>query len=148
MDRKHLKQLLDTCYVAKRITETLPMLPPHMKPRHIHVLDAVYELQEQDGRARGCRVSDVSGHLGITTPSVTKLVGELETMGLLEKYSDAADGRVTLLRLTEAGADCVRRHVLELHERWAERLGDISNEQADEAERIIRRLRATMPEEE
>lgn len=148
MDRTHLKKLLDACYVAKRITETLPMLPPHMKPRHIHVLDAVYELQEPDGQEGGCRVSDVSGRLGITTPSVTKLVGELEQLGLLEKYSDAADGRVTLLRLTEEGNACVRKHVLEFHRKWSERLEHISNEQVDEVDRIVRELRATMPEEE
>ena len=46
-----LKQLLDSCFVAKRVIETLPELPPGMKPRHIHVLDAVHTLQEQTGSA-------------------------------------------------------------------------------------------------
>ncbi len=89
-----LKQLLDSCFVAKRVIETLPELPPGMKPRHIHVLDAVHTLQEQNG---SCRVSDVSVRLNVTLPSVTKLVQELESRGLLEKRADSRDGRVILL---------------------------------------------------
>ena len=63
-----LKQLLDSCFTAKRVIETLPELPPGMKPRHIHVLEAVHALQEQNG---ACRVSDVSARLNVTLPSVT-----------------------------------------------------------------------------
>ena len=78
-----LKQLLDSCFTAKRVIETLPELPPGMKPRHIHVLEAVHALQEQNG---ACRVSDVSARLNVTLPSVTKLVQELENRNLLEIY--------------------------------------------------------------
>ena len=148
MDTRHLKLLLDTCFLAKRITETLPQLPEHMKPRHIHVLDVVYEFQKNSGQEIGCRVSDVSSRLGITTPSVTKLVGELQQLGMLEKYADASDGRVTRLRLTGAGMDCVDRHVLSFHGRWTDKLHDITNEQVEGVVHVIRRLRETMPEEE
>lgn len=81
-----LKQLLDSCFTAKRVIETLPELPPGMKPRHIHVLEAVHALQEQNG---ACRVSDVSARLNVTLPSVTKLVQELENRNLLEKRADS-----------------------------------------------------------
>ena len=95
-----LKQLLDSCFTAKRVIETLPELPPGMKPRHIHVLEAVHALQEENG---SCRVSDVSARLNVTLPSVTKLVQELENRNLLEKRADSQDGRVILLRLTPDG---------------------------------------------
>lgn len=142
MRTENLKRLLDACYVAKRVVETLPELPEGMKPRHIHVLDAVYEMQSGQGL---CRVSDVSARLNITTPSVTKLIQELEQRGLLEKDADAGDRRVVLLRLTEAGMACVKRYVVDLHREWAEALEDVADEQAEETIHLLERLRDTMP---
>ena len=139
-----LKQLLDSCFTAKRVIETLPALPPGMKPRHIHVLDAVYALQERNG---SCRVSDVSARLNVTLPSVTKLVQELENRKLLEKRADSQDGRVILLHLTPDGQACFHRYVQDMHERWSAALSDISDEQAEEAVHILNRLLATMPEQ-
>lgn len=142
MRTEKLKRLLDACYVAKRVVETLPELPKGMKPRHIHVLDAVYETQRSQGM---CRVSDVSARLNITTPSVTKLIQELEQRGLLEKDVDAEDRRVVLLGLTEAGMACVKRYVVDLHRKWANEMEDITDEQVEEAIYLITRLRDTMP---
>lgn len=142
METKNLKRLLDVCYVAKRVVETLPELPEGMKPRHIHVLDAVYEMQHSQGM---CRVSDVSARLNITTPSVTKLIQELEQRGLLEKDADAEDRRVVLLRLTDDGMACVKRYVVDLHREWAEAMGDIADEQVEETIYLIEHLRNTMP---
>ncbi|MCI6886541.1 MAG: MarR family transcriptional regulator [Lachnospiraceae bacterium] len=143
MDTEHLKKLLDSCFLAKRIVETLPKLPEHMKPRHIHVLSVVHELQGSECPESGCRVSDVSTRLEITMPSVTKLVGELQQLGMLEKTGDVADGRVIRLRLTQEGTDCVERYVLRLHRAWAEEMKDITNEQAEDVIRILSQLRET-----
>lgn len=145
MKAENLKRLLDVCYVGKRVVETLPELPEGMKPRHIHVLDAVYEAQRSQGV---CRVSDVSARLNITTPSVTKLVQELEQKELLEKRMDARDKRVVLLRLTENGMACVKRYVVDLHREWAEAMGDITEDQVEETVRLIGLLRDTMPGKE
>lgn len=142
MNVESLKKLLDTCFLAKRIVETLPELPEGMKPRHIHVLDAIYEAQTRQGM---CRVSDVSTRLNITMPSITRLIQELERMEMLEKHTDQNDKRVTLLSLTDSGLECVRHHVLEFHGAWAEELEDVSEEQAEEVSYIIERLMTTMP---
>ena len=145
MNTTSLKRLLDTCFTAKRLVEKLPELPSAMKPRHIHVLDAVWEIQDRQGM---CRVSDVAVRLGITMPSITKLIQELEKLELLEKKADKQDRRVILLELTDAGKQCVQRHVIDFHGEWAEALTDISDEQAEEAIRVIERLRLTMPRHE
>lgn len=142
MNTTSLKQLLDTCFVAKRIVETLPELPKGIKPRHIHVLDAIQDIQKQQGM---CRVSDVSARFNITMPSITKLVQELESLGMLEKTADQTDKRVTLLCLTNKGKACVKRHVLEFHNTWANALSDITDEQVKETIEIIKRLQHTMP---
>lgn len=142
MNTSELKNLLDACFTAKRIVETLPELPSGMKPRHIHVLDAIYETKQ---RQEACRVSDVCRRLNITMPSITKLIQELENRGLVEKYNHPEDKRVILLNLTEEGMACVKRHVLDFHSRWAEKLQDIDGRQVTEAVALIEKLKATMP---
>lgn len=142
MNTSSLKHMLDACFTAKHIVETMPKLPKGMKPRHIHVLDSVNEVCREQGE---CRVSDVSGRLNITMPSITKLIQELESMGMLRKYGDETDRRVNLLRLTDKGEAHVKRYVRDFHEEWAGNLEDISDQQVLEAVRVIRRLKDTMP---
>lgn len=143
MDTIHLKKLLDACFTAKHVIETMPELPKGMKPRHIHVLDQISMACEAHGE---CRVSDVSEGLNITMPSVTKLAQELETMHLLEKYPDKSDKRVTLLKLTGQGLSCVQKYVYDFHSRWADNLSSVSNEEVQNMIYIIERLEQTMPD--
>lgn len=142
MDTAHLKQLLDACFLAKRVVETMPELPEGMKPRHIHVLEIIHEKEEW---GEECRVSDVSARLGTTTPSITKLVQELESMKMLVKRAGLTDRRVTVLRLTEKGKRCVRLYVLDLHRVWAEALWDIPDSQAEQTAELMERLYDSMP---
>ena len=142
MDTTSLKQLLDACFTAKHIVETLPQLPKGMKPRHIHVLDSVSRVCTEQGE---CRVSDVSTRLNITMPSITKLVQELENLGLLEKYADREDKRVLLLALTKEGKAHVKKHVEDFQRTWTERLGHVSDKQARDAIWVIEQLSDTMP---
>lgn len=143
MDIQHLKHLLDACFTAKHIIETMPKLPKGMKPRHIHVLDQIYIACETHGE---CRVSNVSDGLNITMPSVTKLAQELENMQLIEKYPNKTDKRVTLLRLTEPGLSFVRKYVLDFHARWADNLSSVTNDEVQKAIEILTQLEHTMPD--
>lgn len=142
MNTTELKQLIDACFLAKRIVETLPELPSGMKPRHIHVLDAIYETNQKQEE---CRVSDVCRRLNITMPSITKLIQELENRGLVKKYHHPQDKRVILLNLTDEGLSCVKRHVLDFHGRWARELQDIDSQQVADTISLIKKLQNTMP---
>lgn len=142
MDRKHLKQLLDACFTAKHITETIPEIPGEMKPRQIHVLSAIREISYLNG---SCRVSDVSAELHVTTPSVSRMIRELENMGLVKKSPDEQDKRITYLNLTPEGSACVKKYALDLYDAWALRLKNVSNQQAEEAVRVIEKLWESMP---
>ena len=142
MNSKMIKRLLDACFVAKRITETMEELPKGMKPRHFHVIDAIYEQKILFGKAR---VSDVSKRLNVTTPSVTKLINDLEAMGVVEKYVTEDDKRVTLLRLTEKGDAYERHYVTEYHTEWARQLTDVTDTQAQNAIIVIQKLQRAMP---
>lgn len=145
MDVRHLRELIDACFMAKRIVETLPAIPDGMKPRHFHVMDAIRNISYMQD---GCRVSDVSTYLNTTTPSISRLIRELEEKQYVEKYADEHDGRVTYVRLTVDGQACVRKYVTEFHAAWAKQLKDISNKQAEETVLTISRLKDSMPGEE
>ena len=82
---EELKRFIDACTTARRIVETMPELPKGIKPRHIHVIDAIVLTEQQKGKVQ---VSDISRHLNVTMPSVTRLVRELEEQGVLVKYPD------------------------------------------------------------
>lgn len=145
MTSKKLKELLDTCFTAKRITESMADLPEGMKPRHIHVINAVYELAA-DGS--DVRVSDVSHRLNITMPSVTKLIQELVQKGALCKQSDSDDKRSTLIHLTEKGLDLEEQYVIQYHTAWAERMSEFTEQQVETTISVINALRETMPKGE
>lgn len=138
-----IKQLLDACFTAKKITETMEKLPKGMKPRHIHVIDAIFEQEKLLGEV--C-VSDVSNKLNITTPSVTKLINELEDMGILKKYIADYDKRVTLLSLTDKGRAYEQHYVTAYHTEWAQQLiTEITDAQAQDAILVIQKLQEAMP---
>ncbi len=54
------------------------------------------------------RITDLSASEGVTQPAMTVLVRVMEESGLVERGGDPSDKRVTLVRLTEAGASYVR----------------------------------------
>lgn len=111
-----VRRLLDACWKAKRITELLPSLPKGMKPRHVHVIDAIWHINEPSGQHTAvARVGDVSSFLDVTTPSVTKLVNELVRLGLVEKHATVDDRRAVTLTLTEQGKACRRTYVEQYH---------------------------------
>lgn len=135
MNDAQMKQLLDACFLAKRITERMPPLPAGIKPRHIHVIASIAEHGEN-----AVRVSDVSSALDVTTPSVTKLLNELEAAGAVRKEAGREDRRVVGLRLTELGESYYRTYVLEYHSRIMAALSSLSDEQIRTATQTIERL--------
>lgn len=142
MNSEKIKVLLDACFVAKRITEAMKELPAGLKPRHIHVLDCIFTLGKKNGEVR---VSDVSFRLNITTPSVTKLIQELEEKGVLEKYPQKEDKRVILLGITPLGLEYHAEYVTGYHREWAKNLKHVSDEQADAAIQVINQLYKAIP---
>ncbi|HWD51568.1 MAG TPA: MarR family transcriptional regulator [Acidimicrobiales bacterium] len=55
------------------------------------------------------RITDLAAVEGVAQPSMTVLVSALERSGLVARRVDPADRRVTLVSLTLAGADYLRR---------------------------------------
>ena len=91
----------------------------------MYALDAIRQL-EQSGEP--VRVSDISDYLQGTRPSVTKLIQELEALGVVRKFPDCRDKRVVLLELTPLGQQYYDFYVEQYQSRLAEQLGDLSPE--------------------
>jgi DNA-binding MarR family transcriptional regulator len=63
--------------------------------------DVLFNLSRQPNRQ--LRLRDLNRHLLLTQPSVSRLVDRLTSRGLLRKENDPADGRATVVCLTDAG---------------------------------------------
>lgn len=69
--------------------------------------DVLFNLARYPGRRS--RLRDLNRQLLLTQPSVSRLVDRLVQRGLLIKEADPADGRGTLVELTDTGYDLFRR---------------------------------------
>lgn len=143
VDTNQIEKLLDLCFVAKKIIETLPSLPKGMKQRQNFVLYEIYKLINKNG---SCHVSDVAWNLNTSMPSITKLIGELEYMEFLEKKPDSKDKRAVLITLTEKGIQFVQSHMIEFHEAWAKNLDGVSEEDIQRAFETIVKFKRSMPD--
>ncbi|TPF86283.1 MarR family transcriptional regulator [Bifidobacterium sp. UTCIF-37] len=136
----YVRLLLDACWKAKSVTELMPELPKGMKPRYVHVIDAVWHINAPHGQDTAtARVGDVSAFLGVTTPSVAKLIGEMTGRGLLVKHADDADRRAVTLTLTERGLAIRKAYVADYHEHLSELLAGITQEECETVARVMNR---------
>ena len=129
---EELKRFIDACTTARRIVETMPELPKGIKPRHIHVIDAIVLTEQQKGKVQ---VSDISRHLNVTMPSVTRLVRE-----------DREDGRNVLLKLTVLGQEYYQRYVHDYYQELGQRLEEISRADLKTAVQTINKVYGCMKE--
>lgn len=128
MNSQKTKEMLDSCYIAKRILDLLPELPDGVLPSYIHYLDIIIDLKERYGRVK---VSEISEALNLPRPGVTRTVGSMEEKGYLNKVSSKEDGRVTYIEVSEKGQALFEKFNKEFFEDLSQRLSDISIEEAD-----------------
>jgi len=107
--------------------------------------DVLFNLSRQDGRR--LRVRDLSRHLLLTQPSVSRMVDRLVAKGFVTKESDPVDGRGTFVCLTDDGYALYRR-VAVTHARSIERhLGSaLSAEELGALQALTERIRTSVAE--
>ena len=141
-----MQKLLDACHLGKKIVETLPELPTGLRPKHVRVLEVIGRL---NGEGMICRVSEVCQSLKITMPSVTRMIQEIERLGMINKCVDERDKRVSHLVLTDLGKECVEYYITNLQKNWGARLDQagVSREDVYQMLDTMEKLWATMPKE-
>lgn len=137
MDIELTKQFLLACHTAKHICESMPELPPGLKPRHIRIIDTIHQLEHTQDVVR---ISDVSHLMNSTTPSITKLIRELVDLGYVEKIQQTSDRRVFAVQLTASGENIYQHFVYEFHHWLNDRLSDLSPNDMATTIRIIKRI--------
>ena len=134
-----IKEMMDACYMAKRVRDLLPELPKGVAPSYIHYLDIIQKLESRNVKVK---VSDISDALNLPRPGVTRAVKDMEMKGYLRKFSSDEDGRITYITLTEKGQRLSEKYYGTL----TQYLDCISDEDADCAIQTIQKLYEIMQE--
>ena len=143
MTPEKVKEMINACYLAKRVRDMLPTLPEGVLPSYIQFLDTIQKLE-----ARGdcVKVSDISDALGLPRPGVTKTVKEMQAKGYLDKAASREDGRITFVSVTEKGRQLSEKFDKQYFARLAGCMDGISESDADTMIRTISRFYQIMSE--
>lgn len=132
-----IKELFDACFLARKITQMLPPLPDGVVMRHAQIIDAIVELAD---KSESVHVGDVSRLMECTTPSITKLLGELTELGYVSKKGVPGDRRRVAIGLTRKGRTFHEHYTVSYHKLMAAALSDLSEGECRTAIKIINTL--------
>lgn len=143
MTSDKIKEVMDACYLAKRVRDMLPALPGGVTSSHIHYLDKIQQLQSMKDKVR---VSDISDMLGLPRPGVTKTIKDMENLGFVKKLTTKEDGRVVYIQITDAGKALIDKYVDEYFTSLSKELTDITDEEANVMIEVVEKFYAVMSE--
>ena len=128
MTTHEVEEMLDSCYMAKRILDMLPKLPEGVLPSYVRYLETIIELEEKNQKVK---VSDVSEVLNLPRPGVTRTINAMEEKGYLKKETAKHDGRVTYVTVTKEGKMIFEKYNKDYFQKLALCLNHVSNDEAD-----------------
>ena len=128
MKSEKVKEMLDSCYMAKRILDMLPKLPEGVLPSYVRYLETIIELEEKNQKVK---VSDVSEVLNLPRPGVTRTIHAMEEKVYLKKETAKHDGRVTYVTGTKEGKMIFEKYNKDYFQKLALCLNHVSNDEAD-----------------
>ena len=128
MKSEKVIEMLDSCYMAKRILDMLPKLPEGVLPSYVRYLETIIELEEKNQKVK---VSDVSEVLNLPRPGVTRTINAMEEKGYLKKETAKHDGRVTYVTVTKEGKMIFEKYNKDYFQKLALCLNHVSNDEAD-----------------
>ena len=76
-----------------------PATPAPLGPRHVAALDQL--------RSGPITVSELASRLGLTLPTVSGVLADLDRAGLVDRHADPADRRRTIVQIIPAQSDLV-----------------------------------------
>lgn len=141
MTSDKIKEVMDACYMAKRVRDMLPSLPGGVTSSHIHYFDTIRQLESMKGKVK---VSDISDVLGLPRPSVTKTIKDMENLGFVKKMTTKEDGRIVFIQLSDSGKSLIDKYVDEYFTSLSKDLSDITDEKADIMIEVLEKMYAVM----
>jgi DNA-binding MarR family transcriptional regulator len=94
---------------------------------------------------RGCRATDLAAHYLLDKSTVSRQLGGLERLGLVERRPDPEDHRVQVLHPTEAGTRVLASTQASRRAAYQERLKDWSTEDLERFAAYLLRYNAAGP---
>jgi DNA-binding MarR family transcriptional regulator len=143
MEDRLAKRMIDAFHETERILNLMPALPPGMTPQYIRVLEAVHDLEQEKGGARG---SEIAERLKLTRPGVTRSLKAMEKIGAVEKRKDTKDGRAVQIVLTRKGQNWYVKYVQVFYEHLCMVLDDIPDQKIRDMIGTIHTVREKMEE--
>lgn len=128
MKIEKVKEMMDACYLAKRVRDMLPELPEGVAPSYIKFLDVIHNLEQKNGKVR---ISDISDALNLPRPGVTRTLKKMGEKGYVRKIICSEDARITFIEITKAGAALTEKYNHKYFSELAESIQNISEEEAD-----------------
>lgn len=77
------------------------------------------------------RLGDLARLSRVTQPGMTRLVGQMATLGLVERRADAVDSRATLVEVTDLGLEALQTWLLQLTAALAPHFADLDDAEWD-----------------
>ena len=127
MDAFEARKVIDVLEKAEKIAQSRPPLPKEILPSYLKILDKIYQLSLK-GKVR---VSDVSKALHQTTPSITRALCAMETLGWIGKEVSSEDKRVIYVVLKEKGEEVYHYYIETYFEKFSLRLQKYDKEQLE-----------------
>ena len=123
---------LDTC--ARELLEVMPLVMQDLRQTMRSHSAADLRVPELRSLAflrhsPGSNLTDLAEYIGVSLPSMSKLVDALSSRGLIDRQADPADRRRVRLQLTSEGASVLARAREAVKARFAARLARL--EEAD-----------------
>jgi DNA-binding MarR family transcriptional regulator len=106
--KKIAKQLMESYFQAQAGGNMMQNRAVYnQKPGETMVLYFISMSVKDD--SPGMMVSEISGKLNVTSPTVTQHINSLEAQELVERHADPADRRVVRIRLSDKGKEYIQR---------------------------------------
>jgi DNA-binding MarR family transcriptional regulator len=141
-----MKKLLDAC--AQELMDTSPQIMQTIRVemrrgRGSDISIPQFRTLAFIQRNPDSCLSNLAEHLGLTLPSVSKLVDGLVNQKLIIRQESTADRRKLTLGLTQAGASIVNSARAGAHANLTKKLGSLSNSELETIYQAMQLLRPT-----
>lgn len=130
MKKEAVKAFFLACHKARRLTSSFPDLPQGIVPRDVRIIDTIGQLSCSQNSVR---VSDISTCMGVTQPSITSAIAQLEKLGYVAKSHDNADGRAVCVTLTQAGYRFADLYIDRFYDWVCDQLADVAEHNLETA---------------
>ncbi|MEW1900766.1 MarR family transcriptional regulator [Streptomyces sp. NPDC086147] len=104
---------------------------------HPELEPAAYGLFVRLDDAGSQRATELAGYFGVGKATMSRQLRALEDLGLVARDPDPADGRASLVRLTEEGRNRFRRVRDARRERYVRKLADWDRAEVAELARLL-----------